>query len=681
MQKKSDSKLRGDSALLRFLRPSMRLYFCVLVFFTLLTLAFRHWELGVIELAAVLLLLLYYRVTRRRQERLVLEYLGDSVRQQEEGTADTVLSMPLPMVIFDLRNGTVLWSNDGFLEITGERRHLFEITMADMVPGFSLKWLAEGHQEASEIAAVGERKFRVYGNQFTVENSAVSGTVWGIAYFVDVTDYEHTAAEYAASRPVVGVIMLDNYDELIKNLTESAKAAILAKIDRRISEWTASSGGYLCRYDRDRYVFIFEERHLQGYLDGHFSLLDAVRALQSPNGIAATVSIGLGRGASSLEEAYQFAMLSIEMALSRGGDQAVIKSPLNFEFYGGKTVAVERRTKVKSRVMASALGELMGDASNILIMGHKFADLDSVGAAAGLCCIARKLGKTARIVINRDTTVAGPMVERLQRLPEYAEVFIGEQEAVIMADGRTLLAVVDTNRPDQVESEDLLISCNKIAVIDHHRRAADYIANAALNFHEPYASSASELVTELLQYLVDTADIRKAEAEAVLAGIVLDTKNFTMRTGSRTFEAAAFLRRCSADTTEVKKVLQNDLPSTIARFSIVEKAVEYKPGIALAEAHAVQDRIIAAQAADELVNISGIETSFVIYRSEETVNISARSIGDVNVQVILEKLGGGGNRSGAGAQIRDMTEAEVGEKLKAAIDEYLISEDGSEGKT
>ncbi len=681
MQKKSDSKLRGDSALLRFLRPSMRLYFCVLVFFTILTLAFGPWELGVIELAAVLLLLLYYRVTRRRQERLVLEYLGDSVRQQEEGTADTVLSMPLPMVIFDLRNGTVLWSNDGFLEITGERRHLFEITMADMVPGFSLKWLAEGHQEASEIAAVGERKFRVYGNQFTVENSAVSGTVWGIAYFVDVTDYEHTAAEYAASRPVVGVIMLDNYDELIKNLTESAKAAILAKIDRRISEWTASSGGYLCRYDRDRYVFIFEERHLQGYLDGHFSLLDAVRALQSPNGIAATVSIGLGRGASSLEEAYQFAMLSIEMALSRGGDQAVIKSPLNFEFYGGKTVAVERRTKVKSRVMASALGELMGDASNILIMGHKFADLDSVGAAAGLCCIARKLGKTARIVINRDTTVAGPMVERLQRLPEYAEVFIGEQEAVIMADGRTLLAVVDTNRPDQVESEDLLISCNKIAVIDHHRRAADYIANAALNFHEPYASSASELVTELLQYLVDTADIRKAEAEAVLAGIVLDTKNFTMRTGSRTFEAAAFLRRCSADTTEVKKVLQNDLPSTIARFSIVEKAVEYKPGIALAEAHAVQDRIIAAQAADELVNISGIETSFVIYRSEETVNISARSIGDVNVQVILEKLGGGGNRSGAGAQIRDMTEAEVSEKLKAAIDEYLISEDGSEGKT
>ena len=344
-------------------------------------------------------------------------------------------------------------------------------------------------------------------------------------------------------------------------------------------------------------------------------------------------------------------------------------------------MAVEKRTKVKSRVMASALGELFGDASNILIMGHKFADLDSLGAAVGICCIARKMEKIARIVINKDTSVAMQMIERLQRIPEYAEVFIGEQEGVIMADSRTLLVVVDTNRPDQVESEDLLISCNKIAVVDHHRRAADYIANAALNFHEPYASSASELVTELLQYLVETADIRKTEAEAVLAGIVLDTKNFTMRTGSRTFEAAAFLRRCSADTTEVKKLLQNDLPSTVARFSIVEKAVEYKPGIAVAEEQSYQDRIIAAQAADELVNISGIDTSFVVFKSEDTVNISARSIGDVNVQVILEKLGGGGNRSGAGAQIRDMTVAEVSAKLKSAIDEYLSSEEGTEGKT
>lgn len=680
MQKKTNSKPRGDSAFLRFFRPSMRLYFCILLFFAILTLACQHWELGIIELLAAGLLLFYSRFIRSRQERQVLDYLGASVQQGEEIRGNAILSMPLPMVIFNLKDGTVLWGNDGFLEITGERRHLFEITMADMIPDFSLKWLSEGHTEAPEPARIGEKKFRVYGNKFSVDNSSVSGTTWGMTYFMDVTEYEQISAEYAASRPVVSVIMLDNYDELIKNLNETSKSAILAQIDHRISDWTAASGGYLCRYDRDRYIFIFEERNMQSFIDGHFSILDSVRGLQSPNGITATVSIGLGRGAGSLEEAYQFAMLGIEMALSRGGDQAVIKTPLNFEFYGGKTVAVERRTKVKSRVMASALGELLGDASNILVMGHKFADLDSLGAAVGVCCIARKMEKTARIVINKDTNVAMQMIEKLQRLPEYAEVFIGEQEGVIMADSRTLLVVVDTNRPDQVESEDLLISCNKIAVIDHHRRAADYIANAALNFHEPYASSASELVTELLQYLVETADIRKTEAEAVLAGIVLDTKNFTMRTGSRTFEAAAFLRRCSADTTEVKKLLQNDLPSTVARFSIVEKAVEYKPGIAIAEEQSYQDRIIAAQAADELVNISGIETSFVVFKSDESVNISARSIGDVNVQVILEKLGGGGNRSGAGAQIRDLSVAEVSAKLKEAIDEYLSSEEGTEGK-
>ena len=679
MQKKRNSKPRVDSAFLRFFRPSMRLYFSVLVVFAILTMACQHWELGILELLASALLLFYSRFVHSRQERQVLDYLGDSVHQQENGNANAILSMPLPTVIFNLKDGTVLWGNDGFLEITGERRHMFEITMADMVPGFSLKWLSEGHTEAPEPASIGEKRFRVYGNVFAVENSAVSGTVWGIAYFMDVTEYERISGEYAASRPVVSVIMLDNYDELIKNLNETSKSAILAQIDHRISDWTVSSGGYICRYDRDRYIYIFEERYLQGYLDGHFSLLDSVRGLQSPNGITATVSIGLGKGAGSLEEAYQFAMLGIEMALSRGGDQAVIKTPLNFEFYGGKTVAVERRTKVKSRVMASALGELLGDTSSVLIMGHKFSDLDSIGAAAGVCCISRKLGKTARIVVNKDTTVAMPMIERLQRLPEYGEVFIGEQEAVIMADSRTLLVVVDTNRPDQVESEDLLISCNRIAVIDHHRRAADYIANAVFNFHEPYASSASELVTELMQYLVETADIKKVEAEAALAGIVLDTKNFTMRTGSRTFEAAAFLRRCSADTTEVKKLLQNDLPSTVARFAIVEKAEEYKPGIAVAVEQTRQDRIIAAQAADELVNISGIDTSFVVFQSEESVNISARSIGDVNVQVILEKLGGGGNRSGAGAQLKDMTVAEVGTKLKAAIDEYLSSEERTEG--
>ena len=680
MGKKSMHKKRGKTGFLRFFQPSMRLFFAVLVLFALLAFGLRHWELGLIETAVVGLLLLYTRLYKNRLKREVLEYVGSSVQQQEDGATNAILSMPLPMVIFNLRDGLVLWSNEEFLRITDDRGHLFEVRMEDVLPGFSLKWLAEGHAEAPELAVLGERRYRVYGNVFKLDRSTASGGYWGMCYFMDVTDYEQVSSEYTLSRPVTAVIMLDNYDELIKNLNETAKATLLAQIDNRINEWCAPASGYLCRYDRDRYVFIFEERFLPALVEGRFSLLDSVRELQSPTGIASTVSIGVGRGAQTLDESYQFAMLGIDMSLSRGGDQAVIKTPLNFEFYGGKNTAVERRTKVKSRVMASALGELIGDASNVLIMGHKFADLDSIGAAAALCCICRKLGKSAHIVVDKDTNLSKQLIARLQKLPEYTDTFISEQEGLVYADGRTLLIVVDTNRPDQVESQDLLLSCNKVAVVDHHRRAADYIADAALNFHEPYASSASELATELLQYLVDTSDILKPEAEAAMAGIVLDTKNFTMRTGSRSFEAAAFLRRCGADTTEVKKLLQNDLSKTVQKYAIIQRAEVYRPGIAIAQCFETQDRVIAAQAADELVNIAGIETSFVIYDGVETVNISARSIGEASVQIILEKLGGGGNRSTAGAQIRDKSVEQVCAELKKVIDDYLNQhEDGTEG--
>ena len=670
---------KGKAALIRFFRPSMRLYFAILICILVLTLALRHWELAAIQAAVVVLLLLYTRLMGRLQKRQVLDYVGSSVHMLDDGPTSAILSMPLPMTIFNLKDGNMLWSNDEFLRITGEREHTFEVGMADLLPDFSLKWLAEGRSTAPDLAQLGDRQYRVYGNVFRLNDRTASGGYWGMTYFVDVTEYAKVAAEYSASRPVVAVIMLDNYDELFKNLNETAKSALLASIDNKITDWCAPAQGYLCRYDRDRYIFIFEERHIQSYLDGRFSLLDTVRELQSPAGIAATISIGVGRGADTLDEGFQFAMLGIEMALSRGGDQAVVKSRLNFDFFGGKTVAVERRTKVKSRVMASALGELITDASSVLVMGHKYADLDSIGAAVALCCIARKKEKPARIVVNSDTNVSKQVIERLKKLPEYAGAFISEQEGLVFADGKTLLVVVDTNRPDQVESEDLLMSCNKVAVVDHHRRAADYIANAALNFHEPYASSASELATELMQYLVDSTDILKAEAEAVLAGIVLDTKNFTLRTGSRTFEAAAFLRRSGSDTTEVKKLFQNDLDSTVAKYAIIQSAKMYHKDIAIAESTGTRDRIIAAQAADELINIRGIEASFVLYEGDGTINISARSIGAINVQLILERLGGGGNRSTAGAQLRERDAAAIVTELKAAIDDYLKKDYGTEG--
>ena len=469
--------------------------------------------------------------------------------------------------------------------------------------------------------------------------------------------------------------MLDNYEELMKGIPDNARSALRSEIDQRLDQWAAPAQGLFCRYDRDRYLFLFEEHFLAQFQEGKFSVLDAVHEVVSPNGLPATVSIGIGRDADTLEELFQYASLSVEMALSRGGDQAVIKNKFNFEFYGGRTKELEKRTKVKSRVMANALGELVADASRVFVMGHKFPDLDCIGAAAGVCAIARKKGTPVNIVKEAGQTPASEMMEKLSQLPEYQGVFLSVQDAILAADVNALLVVVDTNRPEQVVSQDLLESSSKVAVIDHHRRAATYIANAALNFHEPYASSASELVTELLQYLLESADLRKAEAEALLAGITLDTKQFTMRTGSRTFEAAAFLRRSGADTGDVKKLFQNDLEGTIARYDIIQNARMYRNDIAVARVDHPVGRITAAQAADELLNISGIDTSFVLFPDGEgRVILSARSMGDVNVQVILEKLGGGGNAATAGAQVPGKSVDEVTKDLLRAIDQYLEEE-------
>ena len=375
-----------------------------------------------------------------------------------------------------------------------------------------------------------------------------------------------------------------------------------------------------------------------------------------------------------MDELFQYASLSVEMALSRGGDQAVIKNKINFEFYGGRTKELEKRTKVKSRVMANALGELAASASQVLVMGHRYPDMDCVGAAAGVCAIARKKGTPVHIIQEPGANPGSDMAERLGRLPEYEHTFLSIQDAILVADANALLVVVDTNRPEQVVSLDLLEACHKVAVIDHHRRASSYIANATLNFHEPYASSASELVTELLQYLLEPADLLKTEAEALLAGIVLDTKHFTMRTGSRTFEAAAFLRRSGADTGDVRKLFQNDLEGTIARYDIIQTARMYRQDIAVARVDHTVGRVTAAQAADELLNISGIDTSFVLFPDGDRVIISARSMGDTNVQVILEKLGGGGNGATAGAQVPSRDIEQVTRQLLQAIDQYFEEE-------
>lgn len=666
-----------NKKILRLFQPGMQLYFIFLILFAVATFFYGTQSrfLAIIEISIIILLYIFSSISSKKRSQKLLKYIESVTYNINSATKDTLINFPLPMVILNLNDNEIIWSNDNFLKMTGEREHFFEVRLTDSIPDFSSKWLLEGKSEFPGLITINDKKYKVFGNIVRSEQEPGIRGYLATTYWIDVTDFAHMREEYLSSRPISAIIMLDNYDELLKNVSDKDKSALMSVIDSKISDWVGDCGGYLSKYDRDRYIFLFEERYLKGFVNNRFSILDSVREVVSPGGVQATLSIGIGKDGHSLAESVQFASLSIEMALSRGGDQAVIKNQYNFEFYGGHSIELERRTKVKSRVMANAIGELMSDASKIFIMGHKSADLDSIGSAVGLCCAARKLGKTVRIVIDMERNSAMSLISRISRLPEYENVFMTPEDAILEADGRSFLIVVDTNRPEQVESTELLLSCNRIAVIDHHRRAANYIQDTAINFHEPYASSASELVAELLQYMVDQADILRYEAEALLAGIVLDTKNFTLRTGGRTFDAAAFLRRAGADTTEVKKLLQTDIQTAMARYAIIQKARIYKAGIAICAPDTQEDKIIAAQAADELLNISGIQASFVIYPDDAMICISARSIGDINVQVILEKLGGGGNKSTAGAQIKDKSQKEVIQKLIAVIDEYLSDND------
>ena len=644
-------------------------YFFCAALFAIIT-AFVSVPLGVAEGAVILLLSVYFRSNAKKRREEIRRYIDDMTDDMTTADRVSMLSAPFAMMVFRPDTQEILWSNDSFLQSTGIRENLFEKRVGDVLPDFPTRWLLDGKAECPETVVMNDRHFRVYGSLSHPSGAQRTGFL-ATTYWTDVTETDALRTENSNRRPVVGIVMLDNYEELVKAGTEASRSAVLAKIDEKLNGWVEGTTGLLRRYDRNRYLLVLTEEDYRKLTAGKFSVLDAVRGVVTEDGVAATLSIGIGKDADDYETLYQYAMLSIEMALSRGGDQAVVRNRLDFEFYGGRNKASEKRTKVKSRVMANALGELIADASQVFVMGHKHADMDAVGAAAGICCIARKRGKKAQIVIDMEDNTSGAILQRLSALPEYADTFISGNDAFIMAHSGALLVVVDTNRPDFVESQQLLDTCNRVAVIDHHRRAASYIENAALNFHEPYASSASELVTELLQYLVEPSNLLRAEAEALLSGIVLDTKNFTMRTGGRTFEAAAFLRRAGADTADVQRLFQSDLNGMLERYHIIRHAELFRDDIAIAAVEEEIDRVTAAKAADELLTLRGVRASFVLFKKGTGVNLSARSLGEINVQLIMEKLGGGGNSTTAGGQVPDTTVDAVYERLTAAIEEYL----------
>jgi len=658
----------------RFLRPSMRLYFILLVVFAALTFIFGEGTMqtvALVEVLVILLLALYTRFDSKRRAEKLVSYIESMTDGLDSASHASLTQSPLPAVIFSSKSCNILWSNDLFRSMSGNREHLFEVRVSDLIPDFSSDWLREGKTECPHVVAVGERKFKVYGSLSRHEMSERSDDFLATTYWVDVTEYDNTQHAYDLSRPVYMTILLDNYDDLLRGLTEREKSSLISDIDAKITGWAADRDGYLCKFDRDRFLYIFEERHYEKLIEQKFPILEQVHAYVGSGGIHATLSIGIGKDGETPFETARNASLALEMALTRGGDQAVIKNRLDFVFFGGNATETEKRTKVKSRVMATALGELVSDSSSVFVMGHKNADFDAVGAAAGIVRVAKSRGIAAYIVINREQSLSEELITHLLTEEAYYNIFISPEEAMLRSDRRSLLVVVDTSRPEETESPALLESINRVVVIDHHRRAATYIDNAVLNFHEPYASSASELVTEILQYLVPQKSILRTEADALLAGIVLDTKTFTIRTGSRTFDAAAYLRRLGADTVDVKLLMQSDFQTAMHRYSIVRGARVYRDGIALASSDNEETRVIIAQSADELLNIAGVVASFVVAHNDGGIFISGRSIGNTNVQLILEKLGGGGNQSIAGARLENTDVAKAISQLQHAIDEYL----------
>ena len=492
-----------------------------------------------------------------------------------------------------------------------------------------------------------------------------------ILYFIDQTEKYELQAENENKKTCVGIIMVDNYEEVMQRIDTEQKTQLMAKVESSIYDWVNETNGILVKEDRDTYVYIFEQRNLEKIKEDKFVILDTIKNLVRKDKMQLTLSIAISNEGENDKEVYKSAQSAMDVILGRGGDQAVIREDGKYQFFGGKVEEVEKRTKVKARIVAHALQELMAECQKVIIMGHTNPDIDAMGSALGVYRLATNLDKEAYILTDFETASIKEFIENIQE--DYKEVLVNKETALSLIDNETLLIVVDTHKTSYVEEPELLNKTNKIVVIDHHRRGTDFIEQSILTFQEVYASSASELVTELLQYTQKEVELQTIEAEALYAGIMMDTKNFTFKTGVRTFEAAAYLRRCGVDIIKVKKWFQSDLESYNKISEIVRNAeIIYETiGISTYEVQEKDTSLICAKAADELLTIGNITASFVLGTMDDKITISGRSIGDINVQMILEKLGGGGHITLAGAQLENKTIEEAKQLLIEKIEEYF----------
>ncbi len=609
-------------------------------------------------LAVVLIALTIWRMTHAQRDfRRYLVGVASTLNPEDRQALENT---PLPVLLISA-DGEAVWYNSLFYrEVLGGvdayGRRLEELFSDIRVESLGRRYIP--------CATHGTSTFAVYADKLRRRDTAAY-----VLYFSDNTELTHIATEYDNSRPVMLSLYIDNSEEITQNMRDSERAQLISRVETLLEDWMSACAGIFRKCDSGRFVGLVEYRALAGMLDSRFDILDRVRAIRTASGASMTLSIGVGVGIT-LNEAETRSRQSLDMALGRGGDQAAVKTPNGFDFYGGQSKSVEKRTKVRTRVMASALQDLIQTSENVLLMGHRFSDLDCLGSAAALAEVCRSLGKPAHVVYDPQTTLAAVLTHRYVGVQE--ELFIDGQEALPLMTDNTLVIVTDTHQIGRVECPEVYENAKTVVVIDHHRMMVERIQDAAMFYHEPHSSSASEMVAELIQYMPD-AVLSRIGAEALLAGIMLDTRSFVMKAGVRTFEAAAYLRRMGADTVEVKQMFSETMDTYRRKAEIVASAERYETtAIACADAaEKTQLRIAASQAADELLCVTGVDASFVLFPDGEGYSISARSYGALNVQLIMEAVGGGGHQTMAGAYLKTSDVSAAVALLHKAIDAAL----------
>lgn len=630
---------------------------------------YGHIYIGGVAIVLYGLLVLYnVRNTKQKKDEWK-RFIEDFSSKLDLATRNTLVRLPFPLIIVG-NKGNILWYNQNLSSVL-EGSDILASNINDVLKDFNLKLAMDGKKNVFKYVKLNEKYFNIYTNLIDLGDYKNLNDKIMLLYFYDVTDVFNLINSVEANKEAVMLIEVDNLDEVIKSTEEDKKPLLIAEIERTINSYAQSLNAMVKKYSSNKYVLTLQNKYIEKEMEKRFEILDSMREISMGNKFTVTLSMGIGRGGGTPFNNESYAVSAKELALGRGGDQAIVKSGEKLDFYGGKTKEIEKRTKVRSRVIAHALVDLINESSRVYIHGHVNPDIDCLGAAVGIYSTIKALNKECYIVLDGVNNSIKGMMDKLKNEADYESAFIDSKKCMESKDDNSLLIIVDVHNKGYVQNLDLVNSFNKLVIIDHHRKSTDYIEGALLSYIEPYASSTCELVTEMVQYMLERPKLKPVEAEALLAGICVDTKNFYFKTGVRTFEAASFLRKLGADTIDVKKLFSDDLYTYLKRADIIKSAV-VKNDIAIAVCPPeIEDTVLAAQAADELLNITGIQASFVFVTIGEEIYISGRSLGDINVQIILEKLGGGGHMTMAGAKMSNIKLEGAVELLKQAIDKYL----------